>query len=65
VAFGANSRGFYAAWSTPAGIMLHAPGSAEASRISSAGAFPAMVALPDGGMLLAWEEGGTISTSRL
>jgi hypothetical protein len=64
VAFGANSKGFYAAWSTPAGIELHAPGSAAATRLSSGGAFPAMVALSDGGMLVAWEEGGTIATAR-
>jgi hypothetical protein len=65
VAFGAGSKGFYAAWSTPAGISLHAPGSREASQISSAGAFPAMVALSDGGILVAWEEGGAISMARL
>jgi hypothetical protein len=65
VAFGANSRGFYAAWSTPSGIELHAPGASSPSRLSPAGAFPAMVALSDGGMLVAWEEGGTIATARL
>jgi len=63
VAFGANSQGFYAAWSTPAGIALYAAGAT--SQLSSAGAFPAIVALPDGGMLVAWEEGGAIATARL
>ena len=43
VAFAANSRGFYTAWSTPSGIELLAPGSANPSHLSSAGAFPAMV----------------------
>jgi hypothetical protein len=65
VAFGANAKGFYVAWSTDSGIRLHAPGSAEAARLSSGGAFPAMVALPDGGMLVAWEEGGAIVTARM
>jgi hypothetical protein len=65
VAFGASSKGFYAAWSTAAGILLHAPEAGEAARLSSGGAFPAMVALPDGGMLVAWEEGGAIVTARM
>ena len=65
VAFAANSRGFYTAWSTPAGIELLAPGNANPSHLSNAGAFPAMVPLSDGGMLVAWEEGGTIATARV
>ena len=65
VAFGANSRGFYAAWSTAGGIELRAPDKSEAAHLSSAGAFPAMAALPGGGMLVAWEEGGDIVTARL
>ena len=64
VAFGANSQGFYAVWSTPSGIALHSPGTGAASQLSSAGAFPAIVALSDGGMLVAWEEGGAIATTR-
>jgi hypothetical protein len=65
VAFAANSRGFYTAWSTPSGIELFAPGDTAPSRLSNAGTFPALVAVPDGGMLAAWEEGGTIATARL
>jgi hypothetical protein len=65
VAFGANAKGFYVAWSTDSGIRLLGPGPAEATRLSSAGAFPAMAALDDGGMLVAWEEGGTIVTARM
>ena len=62
VAFGANSRDFYAAWSTPAGIALYTAGAT--SQLSSLGAFPAIVALPDGAMLVAWEEDGAIATAR-
>ena len=65
VAFGAGSRGFYAAWRTPSGIELHAPGANRPSQLSSAGAFPAIVALSDGGMLVAWEENGAIAMARL
>ncbi len=65
VALGANSQGLYAVWSTPSGIALHAPGAATPSQLSNAGAFPAIVALSDGTMLVAWEEGGAIATARL
>jgi hypothetical protein len=65
VALGANTLGFYAVWSTAAGIALHTPGTSDATHLSSAGAFPAMVALSDGGMLVAWEENGAIATARL
>jgi len=64
-ALGANSRGWYAAWSTAAGIALHRPGVNTSEQLSSAGAFPAMVALTDDGILVAWEEGGAIVTARL
>jgi hypothetical protein len=65
VALGANSQGLYVVWSTSSGIALHAPGAATPSQLSSAGAFPAIVALPDGGILVAWEENGSIATARL
>jgi hypothetical protein len=64
VALGANSQGLYVVWSTPSGIALHAPGAAAPSQLSSAGAFPAIVALSDGAMLVAWEENGAIVTAR-
>jgi hypothetical protein len=63
VAFAANAKGYYVAWTTPEGIAVHGP--QGDSHPSKAGAFPALVALPDGTMLLAWEEGGTIVTARL
>jgi hypothetical protein len=65
VAFGATSKGFYAAWSTPSGIELYTPSAGNPSHLSSSGTFPAMVALPDGAMLVAWEEGGSIATARM
>jgi Neuraminidase (sialidase) len=64
VAFGANRQGFYALWSTAAGIEMHAPNAAGPTRLSDVGGFPAVVTLPDGGMLAAWEENGTIATAR-
>jgi hypothetical protein len=63
VAFGANSQGFYVVWSTPGGIEMHGPDGSK--HLSDVGAFPATVKLPDGGMLVAWEENGAIATSRL
>jgi hypothetical protein len=65
VALAANRKGPYAIWSTPRGIQFQAPGSAAPARLSDAGAFPAVVALPDGAVLAAWEEGDAIATRRL
>ena len=65
VALGANNQGLYAVWSTAAGVMAQLPNAAQASKLADSGAFPAIVALPDGAMLVAWEENGTIATTRL
>lgn len=64
VAFAANSKGFYTAWSTPLGISLQAPGAVAPLQLSRAGGFPALLALPDGGVLVAWEENGSIVATR-
>jgi hypothetical protein len=65
VALGANNQGLYAAWSTPGGVMVHVPNATQATKLSDVGAFPAIVALPDGAMLVAWEENGSIATARM
>jgi len=41
------------------------PGGSTVTHLSSAGAFPAIVKTSGGGMLIAWEENGAISTARL
>jgi hypothetical protein len=64
VAFGANKQGFYVLWSTPDGIEMHVPNTMKTTHLSDAGAFPAIVSMPDGGMLAAWEENGAIATAR-
>jgi len=65
VALAANAKGAYAVWSTANGIDMQVVGAASGVHLSDAGTFPAIVALPDGGMLAAWEENGTIATRRL
>ena len=65
VALGANPQGLYAVWSAAGGIELHRPGATENTLLSKAGAFPVIVAMPDGTMLAAWEENGAISVTRL
>jgi hypothetical protein len=65
VALAANNQGFYVAWSTPAGIEVHIPNSATPTSLSAAGAFPTLLALPDGSILAAWEENGAIATTRM
>jgi hypothetical protein len=52
----------YAIWSSASGIILWSSGKAEV--LAGAGAFPAVAALPDGGVLTAWEADGSISLHR-
>jgi hypothetical protein len=65
VALAINSKGVYAVWTNAKGIDALTPGSLTPQRISETGAFPAIVALPDGSMLAAWEENGAIATAKL
>ena len=65
VALAANAKGEYAVWTNAKGIDALVPGSSTPTRLAEAGAFPAIIALPDGAMLAAWEENGAISTRRL
>jgi len=62
VALAANSKGEYAVWTNGKGIDALLPGSSTPTRLAEAGAFPAILALPDGAVLAAWEENGAIST---
>lgn len=64
VGFAVSPKGPYAVWTTPQGIEAHVPGSEAPVRLSQAGAFPALVALPNGGVLAAWEENGGIAFHR-
>jgi hypothetical protein len=64
VALAANKQGLYAVWSTPGGIELHLPNSTANTLLSAAGGFPVLLTLPDDGILAAWEENGSIATTR-
>jgi hypothetical protein len=61
VAFALSPQGPYIVWTTPQGIQAQVPTSRFPVRLSESGAFPAIVALPNGGLLAAWEENGAIS----
>ena len=65
VALALNGKGAYTIWSTPKGIEARLPGATAPTHLSDAGAFPALLALPDGSILAAWEENGSIATRRL
>jgi hypothetical protein len=65
VALAVNAKGEYAIWSEGKAIDALLPGSPKHVQLSPAGAFPAVIALPDGSMLAAWEENGAIATRRL
>ena len=63
VALAAGGDRVYVAWSTPKGITLWNGTTAEA--LAENGAFPALVALPDGAVVAAWEANGAISVARV
>jgi hypothetical protein len=65
VALAANAKGAYAIWTAGKVIEARIPGASAPLRLSEAGAFPALLALPDGAVLAAWEENGAIATHRL
>ena len=65
VALAANAKGEYAVWTTGKALEALLPGSSTPTRLSDAGAFAALIALPDGAVLAAWEENGGIATKRL
>jgi hypothetical protein len=57
--------GVAAMWSTPAGIRALLPGNKESVLISPKGAFPNIVALPNGQKLGAWEDDGAVQIQKL
>ncbi len=65
VAMAVGAKGPYVAWVTDKGLQIHAPGAAAARKVSDDGAYPNLVSLPDGAVLAAWEEKGSIRVERL
>jgi len=65
VAIAAAGHGVAAVWATPTGIRALLPGNRESISIAPKGAFPNIVALPNGRELAAWEVDGTIQTEEL
>ena len=61
----AGAKGTYAAWTSPDGVQVHMPDSPDLLRLSNDGGFPAMIRLPSGRVLIAWEEDGSIRTQVL
>lgn len=64
VALAVNAKGAYVIWSTPKGIEARLPGAVAATHVADSGTFPAILALPGGAVLAAWEENGGIATHR-
>jgi hypothetical protein len=64
-ALAANRKGAYVIWSAGKAIEALVPGERAPREVSANGAFPAVVTLPDGGVLAAWEENGSIVSRRL
>ncbi|HLH40270.1 MAG TPA: sialidase family protein [Bryobacteraceae bacterium] len=64
VAIAGSGAGFYAAWSTAAGIRVLRPGSSDPALLAPRGSFPSLIALP-GGAVVAWEDSGKIAVEQL
>ena len=64
-ALAVNAKGPYVVWSTPEGIVARTPGASRNTEVSAAGAFPAAVRTPNGRVLAAWEENGSIGVASL
>jgi hypothetical protein len=65
VALAANAKGAYTIWSAGKAIEGRLPGSSAAVRLAEDGAFPVLLALPDGAVLAAWEASGSVAMHRL
>jgi photosystem II stability/assembly factor-like uncharacterized protein len=63
VALAARGAKHFALWSTPKGIQAQINGAPRT--LSQSGAYPTVVALPDGTALAAWEESNAITLRRL
>ena len=59
-AIAAGADGVYAIWTTAAGIRLRTPHAAQPTTIAPQGAFPQLIAVPNGPMLAAWEDRGQV-----
>ncbi len=65
VALATGKRGAYAVWTGAEGLELHEPGKKVPQLLSPTGKFAAMAALPNGSVLIAWEEADGIKLERL
>jgi hypothetical protein len=63
IAVAAGKNGIYAAWIKGTQLVIWHEGKADV--LAEKAAFPALAALPDGGVLAAWEEEGAISVRLL
>jgi hypothetical protein len=53
-------KGPFAAWTQGASVVMRKPGSSQPEVLAEDGAFPAMTALSDGSVAVAWESNGAI-----
>ncbi len=65
IALAEGRKGPVAVWVSGGKVLFTEPGAASPQVLAENGAFPNLVALPDGAVLAAWEEGGAIATKRI
>ena len=65
VALAQGKRGTYLAWTQDGAIQVLLPNATASKMVGLAGAFVNLLALPDGGVLAAWEANASVETARL
>ena len=64
IAIASGAKGVYVAWTGDHGLEIRKPG-AKPELLSPKGAFVSLVTLPDGSVLAAWEQDGTLQATRV
>ncbi len=65
VALAVSKKGTYVAWTHEAAVQVLTPKASVPTLLGAGGAFVNLLAMPDGGVLAAWEASGAIETKRL
>ena len=65
VTLAVGKRGTYLAWTQDGTVQVLSPKAAAPVKVGEGGGFATLLALPDGGMLAAWEANGSVETKRL
>jgi len=65
ITIAAGAKGVYAAWTNGGAVYVRTPASSQPVTVADHGAFPHLLALPNGKVLAAWEDAGKITVQPL